>query len=378
MRSGLFLLCACVLLAHAVAFFTGKVVRSSRPVLNMAATAELTTIASIDSPDFYWKYRLDRLISKKGNDLSFSVSNYPESSSPKDQYDAYYLDLTLQGKMDGFDWVAEKDITDAEWLTIYKSISQWTSETAKSKKSSTSDLPSNDFDLLKQFYPQLNFRDLETPFGSDEVGEKFPYANLKELLSAAVNGNLDIPGYSKTSVSLEATEVRAELAALKEATMKKVDTIFEKTLAYAKNPFPDAEAKTHYQALKTKLANFPQSASAWATFRANLEKEVDEMARLASKKEDEHHHHGEEDHGPSPAQEFEAKYGRNLDELQERFNKFKSDPEGFLENSILEKYGKNGLDIWKKSQEFSAKFSVLSEADKAATEASFSAFLNQA
>jgi hypothetical protein len=71
------------------------------------------------------------------------------------------------------------------------------------------------------------------------------------------------------------------------------------------------------------------------------------------------------------------KYGRNLDEMQERFNRFKADPNGFLEASIVEKYGASGLSVWKKSQEFSAKMSTLSEAEKSATEKSFADFLKQ-
>jgi len=346
----------------------------------MSSTTE-RQITSVEAPDFYWKYRLDRLASKKGSDLPMNAANYPEAHNAKDMYDAYYLDLTLQGKMDGFDWMAEKEISDSEWQSIYKNICQWSSTAVKANKPDTSNLPENDFDLLKEFYPQLNFRDLDTPFVADEVGDRFPYANMKEMMSAAVNGKLNVPGYSSTSAaSLEATEVRKELAAIKEASMKKIDAIYATTMEYAKNPFPDAAAKTHYQALKKKLADFPQNPAAWATFRANMEKEVDEMARLAAKKDDDHHHHhheGEDDH-VSPAEEFEAKYGRNLDMMQERMNKYKADPEGFLEASILEKYGKNGLDIWKKSQTFSAQMAVMSEAEKAATEGKFTAFLNQA
>ena len=58
--------------------------------------------------------------------------------------------------------------------------------------------------------------------------------------------------------------------------------------------------------------------------------------------------------------------------------KYKSDPKGFLEASILEKFGKSGLDVWKKSQEFSDKISVISEADRQATEAAFTSFLQKA
>jgi len=332
-----------------------------------------------DCPDFYWQYRLDRLVSKKGGDLSFSASSYPDVSGAKALYDAYYLDLTLSGKLAGFDWMAEKEISDSEWLSIYRSICQWTATTAKANKPSTSNLPSNDFDLLKSFYPQLNFRDLETSFAVDEVGANFPYKNMKELLGAAAAGKLNVPGYSASSVtSLEATEVRSALKTLETNTMKKIDAIYEDSLKYAQNSFPDETAKKHYQALRTKLADFPQGAAGWAAYRANMEKEVDEMAKLASKKEDEHHHHGEEAHGPTPAEEFEKKYGKNLDEMQERMIKYKADPEKFLEASILEKYGKNGLDIWKKSQEFSSQMSVMSESDKAAAEKKFADFVKSA
>jgi len=363
--------------APAAAFFAGN--PSSRGLAIRMAATEVKPAADI-APDFYWKYRLDRLINKKGGDLAFNAKSYPDVSSTKDQYDAYYLDLTLQGKMDGFDWKAEKDISDSEWLSIYKSIVAWTKVASRANKADNSNLPSNDFDLLKQFYPQLSFRDLEVPFVSEEVGPNFPYKNMKELISAAANGKLSIPGQSASSTtSLEATEVRAELAALKDKTMKKIDAIYADSLAFAQNSFPDEESRSHYKKLKSKLSNFPQSPQAWATYRANMEKEVDEMARLASKPDDHHHHHGEEDSNHiSPAQEFEQKYGKNLDEMQERMAKYKQNPEGFLEASILEKFGKNGLDIWKKSQEFSSKLSVMTESDKSASEKSFADFLTKA
>ncbi len=345
-----------------------------------AVTSAEKTISAIESPDFYWQFRLDRLANKMGAALPYSASNY-EGKTPKALYDAYYLDLTLQGKMDGFDWVAEKEISDTEWISVYKQICNWSKSTVKSNKPDTSNLPASDFDLIKQFYPQLNFRDLETPFSPEEVGSNFPYNNMKEMLTAAMKGSLNVPGYSgKTFTSLEATEIKADLAKLKEKTMKKVDEIFADTMKYATNPYPDDQAKKHYKALKAKLADFPQTPQAWEQYRANVEKEVDEMARLASKPDDHHHHHGDEGHDDhvSPAQEFQQKYGRNLDEMQERMNAFKADPEGFMEKSIIEKYGKAGLDVWKKSQEFSNNMSVMSEADKKAAEKAFSDFLNKA
>lgn len=341
----------------------------------MVATEE-KQITTIDAPDFYWKFRLDRLVSKKGGELAYKEKNYPDVSGYKQLYDSYYLDLTLQGKLEGFDWEGEKEITDSDWLSIYNDIAAWSKDTAKKNKPDNSNLPESDFDLLKQFYPQLDFRELNAPFAAEEVGSNFPYKNMKEMLAAANKGQLKVSGYSSVS-SLEATEAKAALQKLKDSTMKKVDEIYEDAMKYAKTPFPDDAAKNHYKTLKAKLADFPQGEAGWKKFRANMEKEVDEMARLASKKVDHHHHHGE-DAGMSPAEEFEAKYGKSIEVMQERMNKYKSDPQGFLESSIVEKYGKDGLEVWKKSQEFSAKASMMSAADKEAVEKKFSEFLSQA
>ena len=343
----------------------------------MVATEE-KILASIDAPDFYWKYRVERLAMKKSSDITFKASNYPDAHSSKDLYDAYYLDLTLQGKLDGFDWVGEKSISDAEWLAIYKSICQWTTTTVQSNKPSTTSLPSNEFDLLKQFYPQLNYRDLETLFTVDEVGERFPYRNLKELFSAAASGKLNLPQYSSVT-SLDASEIRKDIASLRDKTMTKVDDIYNKALTYASNPLPDEESKSHYQKLRAQLATFPQTSQEWATYRTSMEKTVDEMSVLAAKlDEEEHHHHDEGEAHISPAQEFENKYGKNLDDMQDLMSKYKQNPESFFETTILDKYGKTGLDILTKSQEFSAKFSVLSESERVSTENSFKEFLKKA
>jgi len=352
--------------------FNGARVAPSRSAPMMAVSTEAPAITQSESPDFYWQFRLDRLVSKKGADLAYAAKNYPDSSSSKALYDAYYLDLTLQGKMENFDWAAEKEISDSEWLTIYKYICNWTKDVAKA--SSDAKLPENDFDLLKQFYPSVDMRDLETPFGESEVGQNFPYKNMKEMLGAASAGKLQVAKFAGVT-SLDAVEAKKQVADLKASTLAKVEAIYADTLAYAKNPLPDDAAKKHYQELKAQLASFPQSPSEWTKFRANFEKEVDEMAKLAGKQEDEHHHH--DDNYVSPAKEFEMKYGRNLDEMQERFNRFKADPNGFLESSIIEKYGSAGLSVWKKSQEFSEKMSTLSEAEKSATEKSFADFLKQ-
>lgn len=340
----------------------------------LRATVEEKTIVNLEAPDFYWEYRLNRLAGKKESDLTFDASNYPDVSGFKDLYDAYYLDLTLQGKLEGFDWSAEKSIDDSEWQKIYKKICDWTSATAKDNKPDTSNLPANDFDLLKQFYPQLNFRDLETKFAAEEVGSNFPYANMKDMLQAAMDGTLSVPGYDSSITSLEATTAKAAVAALKESTMSNLDTIKSDTMAFATAPYPDETAKTHYRALKAKLADFPQGKAGWAEFRTKMEAEVDEMAKLASKPVDEHHH----GNAVSPSEEFQAKYGRSLEEMDERMSRYKSDPKGFLEKSIVEKFGAKGLEVWKKSEEFSNAMSTMSDAEKTSAENSFAEFLKNA
>lgn len=351
----------------------------------MVATTQANVFTTVEAPDFYWQYRLDRLVGKKSGDLAFKASNYPEASNSQEQYEAYYLDLTLQGKLGGFDWQGEKEISDSEWMSIYKSIVSWSSATTKANKPNAATIPTSDFDLLRAIYPQVDYRELETNFTPDEVGANFPYKNMKGLIDAAVAGKLSVPGVAPGSVtSLEGTAARKKLASLKEKTMTKLEATYNDCVAFAKNSFPDAESKAHYQTLRSTLAEFPQTKEAWAVYRANTEKEVDEMATLASRKEEEHHHHeGEEDHDHghsklSVAEEFQQKYGRNLDEMAEKMAAFKADPEGFLENSIVQKYGKAGLDVWKKSQEFSANMSVMSEADKAAAENAFASFLKSA
>lgn len=361
-----------------IAAFLGAKSSSSRVALSMVATESKSAIATYDAPDFYWEFRLERLANKFDGRVPFKASDYPAASNFKDLYGSYYAVLASAKVLGDFDWMEEKKINDAEWLTIYKKIVKWSSETVKSKKPSNSNVPSNDFDLLKEFYPQLNYRDLDTAFTESEVGPNFKFKNMKDLFSAAASATpLSVPGYSAVS-SLEAADARKELAALKESTLTKIDAIYKDALAYAQNPFPDEASKTHYQKLRGKLATFPQSPQAWATYRANIEKEVDEMARMASKEEEEHHHHEGEGEHVSMAEEFKAKYGLDLDEMQQRLVAYKQDPEAFLENSIVQKYGKNGLEIWKKSQEFSAQMSVMSDSDKAAVENAFSDFLKKA
>ena len=89
-------ICVAFLLPLAMSFtWTKPTIHQSR-ALNMATVAD-RSLAVVESPDFYWEYRLERLASKFGSDVKYSASNYPDVSGFKDLYDAYYLDLTLQG-----------------------------------------------------------------------------------------------------------------------------------------------------------------------------------------------------------------------------------------------------------------------------------------
>jgi hypothetical protein len=147
----------CILaVGPANAFFVNQPVARTSFLSSSVVNQE---IKSIQAPDFYWQYRLERLGNRKGGELTFLASNYPDVAGTnfKHLYDAYYLDLTLQGKLEGFNWEEEKKITDAEWQTIYKSICKWTAEISKKNKPDVTNLPTNDFDLLKQFYPQVRY-----------------------------------------------------------------------------------------------------------------------------------------------------------------------------------------------------------------------------
>jgi hypothetical protein len=63
--------------------------------------------------------------------------------------------------------------------------------------------------------------------------------------------------------------------------------------------------------------------------------------------------------------------------MQERMTRYKADPKGFLESSIIDQFGQKGLDVWNKSNAFSADPNI-SEADKANAEKAFSDFLDSA
>lgn len=352
------------------------------------STTEADTLVKIDSPDFYWKFRLERMATNLGGSLPFNAGNYPRASGYKELYKAYYLDLAINGKCEGYDWDGDREVSDEDWKTIYNEVAEWTKKTVKANKPTASTLPASDIDLLRQFYPSIDTREMDTPFVAEEVGENFPYRNMKAMLDAASAGKLSVPGYSKDITDLDVNATLAKLDKMEADAIAKLDALEADALAFAMNPFPDDKAKAHYRKIRETLGTFPQGAAAWATYRSNDEKVIEEMARLAAKKDEHHHHHEEEgeeggDHHHkvekmSTAQEFEVKYGRNLEEMEERYAMYKANPATFMEKNLEKKYGKKGIDAWKASQEINQQLALLSDSEKKALEAEYSAFLAKA
>jgi hypothetical protein len=333
---------------------------------------------TVEAPDFYWKFRLERLVDKKGKELSFNEASYPEVKGYKDLYDSYYLDLTLQNKLVDFDREAEQKITESDWLSIYKSICQWSSKMARKTKVDPSALPENDIDLVKMFFPNLDTRDLDADLDQDAFGDAFPYKNMKELFHAASTGTLKIqpdagyldkvsssPAEGKSPLVLDMSEGRRQLEELKNESLAALEIARDEALALARNPFPDDLARQHYREMKMKLDALPSTPAQWEAYEADMLSRIDEMAKFASRRveeEGEHHEH-HDDHADgqhakpvrlTPAEEFQNKYGRNLDEVMDNLSKYKADPDGFLEASILSSYGKKGVETWRKIQAHAA------------------------
>jgi hypothetical protein len=361
-----------------------------------SVTSTQDSLKEVEVPDFYWKFQLDRLAAKLGKEIPFKAENYNNAKGYKDLYQAYYFDLTISGNTKGYNPFVEREISESDWDTIFTQSADYIEELSSKNRGNLKALPENDFDFLQQFYT-INLNELESSFGKDEFGEQeFPYKNMKELYNAAMKGTLSIPGVTKPEFSsskpetltLDASDIIQSLDTLEGQALKDLDAAHERVLTFAKNPIPDDHAKQHYQKIRETLAKFPQSAAEMTKYRENFEKEVEEMARFAAR-EDEHHdaHHEEEgeeegaDHHHTPkmsvTEEFFQKYGYRLEELQDRYNQFKADPVNYLEKSIAAKFGTKGLEIWKKSQEFSTEYDVLSDAEKQSVEKSFQQFLKQ-
>lgn len=329
------------------------------------------------APDFYWQFRLDRLIKKKGGEYAFDAKNY-RAQGPMALYRAYYLDLTLNGKIDkSFDKAAENTLNDDEWVVFYETIAAWTKEQADKSLFDASTLPASDFDLIAQIYPEVNMKAIYAPLDESDYGKNFPYKNIKEMLDAASNDKFKVD----KAVFNDMSEAMVEFNKLKEKSFQSLESVYADATAFAKNPFPDDQSRAHYKAIREKLAALPQTPQQWETYNSNMLQQIDEMARLASKEVEPHHHgHDDEHHHEelSPAQEFQKKYGRDLTTMAERASKYMSDPAGFVKSAVSAKFGAAGVEAWEKNEELAAKFSVMSASDKAKMQSQYSDFLKQA
>jgi hypothetical protein len=247
----------------------------------------------LDAPDFYWIYRAEKLSSRFGRRTPFKLDDY-RGLTGEQAFDCYLAILKSSNSLPASYNVYTEKVTDEEWNRIWARQVEWMDKVIDANPLTTDTLPKNDFDLLKQFYPYLDFTDLETPFTSEEVGENFPYKNLKDLFAAASEEKLDIPGFNTDIDSLECPEIRKELEALKDSTLKSLAACKDKCLALARSPFPDDKAKAHYKELKEMMAGIPMTAAEKEAFKTNEEKMIAEMAAFASKEDEEEHHHHDE------------------------------------------------------------------------------------
>jgi hypothetical protein len=286
-------------------------------------------------------------------------------------------------------------------LGIYKSICQWSAKVARKAKIDPSALPENDVDLLKVFFPSLDTRELDIDLDKDAFGDDFPYKNMKELFHAASTGTLkvqpdasyltgsnsDVKGTLSQQV-VDMSEARRKLDELKRESFAALEAARDEALAWARDPFPDELARQHYREMKTQLDALPSTSAEWDTYEVDMMNRIDEMASVASRRvpegEGEHEHHGEhekDDHHAvparlTPAEEFQNKYGRNLDEVMEALAKYKADPDGFLEASVLSSCGKNGVEAWRRLQAHAASLTNDEEVQK--LEQSMNDILNSA
>jgi len=368
-------LCAFALLVGSSSAFVGAPrAFGTRSSVSMAAT-ETAVLKRIDSPDFYWKCRIEKLAKKTGGSYAFNADNYPDCAYGKEQFKAYYLDLALSGKLENYNVEEDTDVSDEEWQTIYNDAVAWSKKTVRENKPSAASLPTSEFDLLRQFYPSVDLREMETPFVEEEVGKDFPYRTMKDMLDAASTGKFSIPGYAPpANLELEVTGSLAKLDQIEAEAIARLDKLQDEVMSVVLNPMPDETSKAHYRQMRELL-------KATQTDRAVVEKEVEEMARLMNKKDDHHHHHEEEGHHEekmSPAQEFEMKFGQNYAEFEERYALYKSNPSNFMEKLLEKKHGKTGVEVWKKSLELDQKLTVMSEAEQKALRAEYEAFLAKA
>ena len=401
---------------------TMHIARSTKSSINRAAGSVLDEsrgkLDDIVAPDFYWKYRLERFVNKMEDNLPFDVKNYPRASGYQELYQHYLADLHFQKKLINFDWAADQDITDDENLVILDYYDDWLTEVSKKARITEADLPANDLDLLKMFYPSLDISEFEVPFEKELIGADFPYLNLKEMFAAVDNDTFALPPSFSSSTAEDdeedgdydyATDIKgeygeeegldlsagvdvsAQVAALEVETMARLDAALANVTSYARQPYPDEEARAHYLRMRDRLVGRPQTAAEWSASRAKDERDVEEMVAfssrpVASAREGggggDHHDHENEPAAAEAAaeaaaaarealsQEFEDRFGWRPEQAQQDFALFKANPAKFTEEMIRAKHGSGAADAWRETKgRFSERINAMSEEDKrAATE----------
>lgn len=336
-------------------------------------------LAEKDGPDFYWKYRLERLKKKKGSAYAFDRANYPGKKTDQELYEVYYLDLVLRGKMEGFDVHEEQLVKEEEWKEIFNEMMDWTNTVHRDIPESS--LPDSPFELLETFFPELRkpLLELDSPLNDPDVH----YKTKKDMLEDAFRGKLTLPpGVGKEEIDI--TSLEQELDMIEADALQKVDALQNQMLAEIESSpiLLDPPALSFYQKAKEFLQNIPITTAEIQAERTKTLQRVDEMAAFVVRAENEEHEHHHEHHEGaeqklSVAEQFKQKYGMDLIKIRERLAKFNSDS-NYLESVAMEMDGKEGLENWKEIEKtYQENYANLSETDRVNIIQNFKSFLNK-
>lgn len=311
-----------------------------------------------------------------GKELPFDPNNY-EPTDYEGLHDSYLLDLLFQDKLEEYYLDdEEEEITEEDWENkILEDYANWSEEVGNAEENKFIP-PDDDFQLLKAVFPSLETDEFETPFSQDEA-EGIPYNNYHELFQAAARGELANSNLGEYSLD----GALKELETAKEKSIKRLEAIRDEMTAKAMVDFPDEIARKHYQEMRKELADLFLTDEERKKRQQDFERKVDEMARLACKSKEEHHHHHHDEHHEktlSPEEEFAAKYGKRLSDIESRGSDFKSNPATFIEKTIERKFGQDGISAWRALEEAKVEKAKLSEAEAKAQELEFIEFLKRA
>jgi len=337
-------------------------------------------LARKEGPDFFWKYRLERLKKKKADVYPFDPSNYTGKHTDKELYEIYYLDLVLKGKMEGFDIEKEQVVDEDEWRLIFRDMAAWTREVEQSVPKES--IPDSPFDLLSIFFPEMRpaFQELEAPLNDPDI----PYKTTREFVEDAFRGNFPIKGVTAED---DSAEFEKQLDTIEAESLQRVHDLRQRLLQEVESDQEqlDEQSKAFYRRAKELVNSTPITQAEWDTESEKTKRLVEEMAELAAAEDEEHHHHDEEHEGHdehhekklSIPEQFKQRYGRDLKKMQERLGKFSANPNNYLEVVAVEAAGKEGLDLWKEIEKsFEDNYSKLSEQERVKLQQDFKTFVN--